>query len=220
MFTQKIHVGVIFLIFTRSLLIGQPSSVIDGINTVPLPRCTLSITSSPLRAEIYLDKRPEKKISPDGYSPKIFKNINKPKMSVTLFKKGYSDTTLLLDLSSATFTNIDISMVPLHVQALQNQERFIKARLRTRLGKSFFISSPAFIVGGAVLLYFADQNSKSVEEARSDLNNSIIQTGPKFKAMQQHYLDETKQKNIKFIAGVTLLSMAAVSLGAGIILYF
>jgi hypothetical protein len=217
MITQNIRAIVLFVIFASAILISRTDATAADAQTPP---CALSISSSPFRAEIYLNRQPGKRTSPDAHTPALFKNIKDKQVSLTLFKKGYLDTTLFLDLTPAATATIDISMVPLHVQALPAQERFLRERFCVQLGKYCLISTPVFAAAGAGLLYYAGKNQKKADEARSYLDKTIRQQGPDYDAMQLQYKNETRKQQTKFITGIVMFGLAAVDLGAGIILFF
>jgi hypothetical protein len=224
MIIQKIHSMGMFIIIASTMLIGQASVPADArmvdIKTPKNQQITLSISSSPSKAEIYINKEPGKKTSPDAYTPIMLKNIKETTISLTLFKKGYSDTTLLLDFAPATTQNINIFMVPLPVTALEAQNQFLRDRFHVKLGRYCFISFPMFMAAGAGFLYYSENNKEKADKARSYLDKTIIQSGPEFEAMQRQYTNETRKRNLKLITGIALFGVAAVDLGAGLVLYF
>jgi hypothetical protein len=217
MITHKIRSIGTFIIFASTIPIGPTLAIAADVQT---PQCALSISSSPFKAEIYLNKLPGKRTRPDAWTPTLFKNLKSAQISLTLFKKGYSDTTLLVDLIPAATKTIDISMVPLHVQALPAQERFLRQRFCAQIGKYCLISTPAFIAAGAGLLYYAEKSKKKADDARSYLDKTIKLSGPVFDAMQRQYTNETQKRKTRFGAGIAAFGLAAVDLGAGIFLYF
>jgi hypothetical protein len=217
MTTYKIRAAGTFIVFAGTALTCATLAIAGEAQT---PQGALSISSSPFKAEIYLNKSPGKKTNPDARTPALFKNLKGSQVSLTLFKKGYSDTTLLVDLTPAATKTIDISMVPLHVLALPAQEKFLRERLYVQVGKYCLISTPAFIAAGTGLLYYADKSKKRVDDARSYLDKTILLSGPEFDAMQRQYTNETRKRNTRFISGIVMFGLAAVDLGAGIILYF
>lgn len=189
-----------------------------------LPRITqpvmLSISSSPSRAEIYIDKKPGKRISPDAYTPAILKNFKTNPLQLTLFKKGYSDTTFVLNAASDATKSIEIFMSPLHVDSLRSQNLFFQERYHAQLGRLCFISSPLFAAAGAGLLYYSEKNRKKADEAKSFIDRTIIPSGPEFNDMEKQYTNETKKRNTRFIAGLVMFGLAAIDIGAGFVLYF
>jgi hypothetical protein len=217
MITHKIRAMGTFIVFASTIPVGPTLAVAADAQN---PQCALSVSSSPFKAEIYLNKLPGKRTTPDAYTPTLFKNFKSTKVSLTLFKKGYSDTTLLVALAPAATTAIDISMIPLHVQALPAQDKFLRQRFYTHIGKYCLISTPAFIAAGAGLLYYAGKSKKRADDARSYLDKTIVLSGSDFDAMQQQYTNETRKRKTRFGAGIAALGAAAVDLGAGIFLYF
>jgi hypothetical protein len=224
MITRKIHAVAMVVIATITMLIGQTpipnDTTIEAIIANKNLPSTLSVSSLPTSAEIYIDKKPGKRTSPDGYTPETFTNLKNKEIILTLFKKGYSDTTLYLDLTPATTNNINITMVPPHVKALEAQDRFLRDRFLAKIGKYCLISSPVFLAAGAGFLYYSEKNRKKAEEARSYLDRTIIHYGAEFDAMQQQYTYEKQKRNSRFVSGIVLSGLAAIDLGLGIVLYF
>lgn len=228
MISQKRYFAGVFVMTAITMLIAQSSVPDDSamIDVTPSNKqhAALSISSSPSEAEIYINKKPGKRTSPDASTPATLKNIKIAPISLTLFKKGYSDTTIRLNLAPGTTKYLDIYMFPLHVDSIKSQNRFLRTRFHAKLGRFCFMLSPFLIAGGAGVLYYSKRCGEKADEAKSFLEicNIIIKPCDKdsIDAMQRQYSNETRKRNLTFIPGIVLSGLAAVDLGAGIILYF
>jgi hypothetical protein len=181
---------------------------------------TLSISSFPCSAEVYINKKPNKRIKPDGVTPATFKNPEHASISLTLFKKGFQDTTQLLDIKPNAVNNYEFSLGPLRQESVSAQNKLLRDRLHVQIGRYCFIASPVFIAIGAGLLYFANKNQDKADEAKSYLARSMEQSDQQYTEMQQQYTDEKSKAKVKRGLAVGSFVMAAAALGFGIYLYF
>lgn len=183
-------------------------------------KTSLYITSSPSIAEVYLNKKPSKRTSPDTRTPAIIKNLKNTSVNLTLFKKNYTDTTLSFEVFPGKVNRIDISLEKIKPELVNVQNKFLSDRAHVRAGKILVFSSPLFIAGGAGLMYLSEKNRRKADEARSYLEKTILQTGSKYEAMQRQYDEESYERSTKFYPGIALLSLAVIDLGIGLVLYF
>jgi hypothetical protein len=205
----------------ENLLFSYP----DDSAMVAIPRMTgrtyLSITSIPSRAEVYINKKPGKKISPDARTPATIKNIENSRLSLTLFKKGYADTTLALNIISGKVNDIEVTLGAIMKESIDNQNRLLRQRFHAQIGRCCFIASPVFLIIGAGFLYYAEQNYKTAKDAKIFLDNSLRPaTDPQQMITQKRYNDETKKGDSKRNTAVAFFGIGALALGAGIIFYF
>ncbi len=192
MATHKLRMITMFVGVAAMQLIGQPAVPGDSsLAGAHASQATLSIRSSPSAAECYIDKKPGTRTRPDGFTPTTLEIPQKPNISLTLFKKGYSDTTILLQRAPAAAGTISVSMIPLHVDSLVAQNRFLRDRFLIRVGRCCLGTSPLFLAAGAGSMYYGKKNKKKADKAR-----------------------------LYRAAGLVSLGVGAVDLGAGIILYF
>jgi hypothetical protein len=184
-------------------------------------KTTLSISSSPSKAEIYINTKPGKRISPDARTPAVIKNVKGPVIQMTLFKKGYSDSTVFLNLAPNKTKNIDISLNPLRPEAIDIQNRILRDRFHARVGRFCFITSPLFILAGAGCLYYAEKNYKNAEEANSNYNRSMRpENSPEKIALKKQFDDETTNGNVKRNIAIGSFGIGAIALVAGLCFYF
>jgi len=181
---------------------------------------SLAVTSFPAAAEIYIDKKPGKRTSPDAKTPATIKDLKYFQVKLTLFKKGYADTMLHVNILPDKVNHIDISLNTIKPQSIKAQNRLLSDRFHARIGRYCFITSPVFIIGGAGALYYAEKNKKKADVAQAYLEQTIIQSGPTYDVMQRQYTDETRKRNLRFASGIALFGLSAIDLGAGILLYF
>jgi hypothetical protein len=220
---QLIHNVGIFIIFAYAMHFAQTpgpaSNTVSENASMQTHETTLSISSSPANAEIYINKNPGKRTRPDAFTPAVLANLKPEQIRLSFFKKGYADTTLLLNLASSV-KNLNILMYPIHVDSLKSQNRFLQQRYNAQLGRLCFVSSPLLAAAGAGLMYYSKKNKDKADKAKSFLENTIITSGSEYDAMQHQYTDEMKKRNLKFYSGIALLGLAAIDAGVGFVLYF
>jgi hypothetical protein len=184
-------------------------------------KTAVSISSFPLGAEIYINKKPGRKISPDARTPITISGVQGPSVWMTLFKKGYSDTTFALVLAPFQTKFVDINLAPLRAEGIDAQNRLLHDRVQARLGKYYLVASPLFLAAGAGCLYFAEKNFQSAEAALLKYNQSLrTADDPEKKALDKVRQDETDKGNLKRYAAIGAFGFGGLALTAGIILYF
>jgi len=181
---------------------------------------TLSINSFPSSAEVYLNKRPGKKVKPDGITPATFKNPENASISLALFKKGYQDTFQLLAIKPNAVNNYEFSLSTLRSESIGAQNKLLNDRFRVQMGRYCFYTSPVLVVVGAGLLYYAGKNQDRSDEAESYLARSMLPNDPNYDKMQQQYTGEKSKANTKRGIAISSFVLAAAALGVGIYLYF
>lgn len=206
----------------ENLLYSYPddSAMVD-ISPQKTDQTTLSIASIPSSAEIYINKKPGKRTIPDGRTPATLKKIEHTQLILTLFKKGYSDTTISLSINSNKANSIEIALNTISNQSIDAQNRLLRDRFHVQLGRYCFISSPLFLITGAGFLYYAGKNYQKADDAQDFLKKSILPpTDPRYRAAQRQNNDETRKGDAKRNASIAFFCIGAISLGAGIYLYF
>lgn len=181
---------------------------------------SLYITTNPAGAEVYLDKKPGKRISPDFKTPGTIDHFKNPNVNVTLFKKGYADTTISFNILPGKSKNIDISLKKISPETAGAQKRLLKDRTHVKIGRVCIYTSPIFIAGGAGLIYLSEKNRQKAEDARDYLDKTIVRSGQTYDDMVQQFDDESNSRDLKFFSGIALFGLAAIDLGGGLILFF
>jgi hypothetical protein len=177
--------------------------------------------SIPPDAELYINKKPGKRVVPDASTPARLKFPHDSTLILTLFKKGYADTTFSIDVRSNGTNGRDITMNPLSQTQTGVQNRFVRDRYHALLGRYCFISSPVFVIAGACFLYLSGKNYHNADNAQYFLKNTILPpTDAKVTAAQQEFSDETSSGNAKRNASIVFFSLGTLALGAGFCLYF
>lgn len=180
---------------------------------------SLRISSDPTAAEVYIDKKPGKKVSPNAMTPATISHLKNPSISVTLFKKNFADTTISLNLISGKVNQIDISLSTIGPESVSAQNNLLRERAQVKLGKACFITTPFFLIGGAGLLYLSEEHRKKANEAGEYVNNSFS-SSPEYGTRQIQHKNETTNWKKKFYPGIALLGVGAIDCVIGCILYF
>jgi hypothetical protein len=180
---------------------------------------SLQIGTDPPAVEVYIDKKPGKRVSPYARTPITISNLKNPSISVTLFKKGYSDTTISLNLISGKVNQIDITLGEIKPEAVTAQNNLLHERAQVKLGKVCLISSPFFIAGGAGLLYISEKNRKKANEISKYVNTSFTSKA-EYENKKSQFDNEVQNWKMKCYPGIALLGLGALECAFGFILYF
>lgn len=183
---------------------------------------TLRISSWPLGAELYLGERPGSFVrkSPIKSPHDVPLGSSDSIVRVTLFKPGYSDTTLDIRITASkqNFTWIELEEADL--TQIEEQEKILDRRKHRQIGKFLFASSllPLSLTGTfAAISNFRFQDA---DRAREKIENSVIREGEKYRSFEKDFSDAKKSgKNYRTAAAVSL-GFSALFLVSAVIFYF
>lgn len=179
----------------------------------------LSISSTPQNAEVYINKKPGPRIEPDARTPAKIKTGANAQINLTLFKKGYADTSLSVYIVPCQTTTAAVSLRIPDQKTLTDQNYFLRKRWKIRIGRFGLFSSPVFLLGAGSLLYIAQGDYKSAQDAKDFLDNAITRTD-QYTVKEKQYSDFNRRGNTETSIGFALLGIACVAVGTGIALYF
>jgi hypothetical protein len=92
--------------------------------------------------------------------------------------------------------------------------------LKVKIGHFCLWSTPAFLIGGGVVYYFARQDYKAAQEAKDYLLHAMVTNDGKYATVQREYKDKQGSGNTKRNAAIAIWGLGVATLGAGIILSF
>lgn len=182
-------------------------------------KALLTLSSVPQDAEIYVNKKPGPRVEPEAHTPATIKIANCASVNVTLFKKGYTDTSFSLDLLPDQTVAASVSLRDLAQDLFPGQKSMLKQRLKVRIGRCCLISSPVFLIGAGSLFFFAQRDYATAKDA-NDYVNSMIAKTPEYSLKQQEITDYNRKGDTKTNFGFFLLGLGCIAAGAGIALYF
>jgi hypothetical protein len=195
------------------------SANVTQVETNKDGQTSLQIGTDPTAVEVYIDKKPGKRVSPNARTPITISHLTNPSISVTLFKKGYADTTISLNLISGKGNQIDIALSKIQPDAVTAQNRLLSERSHFKMGKVCLITSPFFIAGGAALVYLSERDRKQANKTSAYVNNSFTSTTEYEELIQQHK-KEVQNWKMKSYPGFALLGLGIIECTLGFILYF
>jgi hypothetical protein len=181
----------------------------------------VSVSSFPSKAEIYINRKPGKKISPIARTPATINDVEGPAVQMTLFQKGFSDTTFILNLEQFQAKYVNISLPPLRAEGIDAQNQLLHDRFQVNLGRWCFYVSPLFLAAGAGCLYYADKNFKKADAIQITYNQSFRpENDPQKKALVKQRDDELDQGKMKRYAAIGSFGVGALVFATGLFLYF
>ncbi len=183
---------------------------------------TLRISSWPLGAELYLGERPGSFVRKSSIkSPYDFRLENSDSIvRVTLFKPGYSDTTLDIRVTASPQSFAWIELEEADLDKIEIQEQILDRRKKRQIGKILFASSllPLSLTGTFAAI--SALRFRDADRAREKIENSVIREGEEYRSFEKKFSDAKKSgKNYRAAAGVSL-GFSALFLVSAIIFYF
>jgi hypothetical protein len=181
---------------------------------------TLCVSTTPPNAEVYVNKTPSKKVEPDAVTPATLKNLAYAQPRITVFKKGYIDTSFSVDLRPWNITHVNVGLRSADSKTAASQQTLINDRWKVRVGRCALVASPILLAGAGVLLYLAQKDYKVANNADYFLSNTIVDSGERYNAMRKQYDDATRKGDLKSGGGFSLLGLGVLAGGVGITLFF
>lgn len=200
------------------------SNVMTQIEINLLPGQTaLQIETTPEGAEVYINKKQSIDHFPRFHTPIIIANNVLPgSAAIHLFKPGYSDTTLQIDVKPKVLNKVAVELVPLgNPEKIIQQNTFTTRRLQRGFGKWTLLVTA---VGMGLTSYFAYEtwsNYTEAVDARDQLKKPEVRNNP---SLYKYYLEQnsTHYYDYRFNLKAFLAALGTTCLagGAGIVLYF
>jgi hypothetical protein len=182
---------------------------------------TLKITTDPPGVETYLLRAPSPRNRPDCTTPATIKNFKDTAVWMTLFKPGYADTCVHLNLKSLRENSYFAKLQPATQEKLGHQKVFLSQRRTHRL--LCYGSLTGFLgcaIAGGVLQYSAAQDYAAAREAKEYLDLSINRSGPEWDAAVAKNREKSHAGDNKKIAAWSVWGCGAVLGGIGVVLFF
>lgn len=183
---------------------------------------TLRISSWPIGAELYLGNRPGSFVrkSPIKSPHEIRLGNSDTTVRVTLFKPGYSDTTLDIRVSAfpQNFTWIELEEADL--DRIESQEKILDRRKDRQTGKILFVSSLLPLSLSGTFAVLSQIRFQDADRAREKIEKSVIRKGERYRTFEKEFSDAKKSgKDFRTAAAVSL-GFSALFLVSAVIFYF
>lgn len=179
------------------------------------------ISTSPSKAEIYLDKKPGKRVRRNSLTPALIPSEGTDeRVKVTLFKKGFIDTTFIVDFAR-TRKNIDVALSAISPDRVAGQNRFLRDRLHAHLGISCFIATPILLGAGAGFTSYARSQRDVADEKKGFLDNTFLSPDDAYYRKQERAYDKADRlSNLGTGGAIGTFILGAVAAGAGVVLFW
>lgn len=212
----------ILFISTFTFATENDSTSSNKVNTV-LSKKYLHISTTPHAADVYINnKKPDFSRNPDYVSP-AFMEIQGDKNSVllTLFKIGYTDTTINVTLSSRDTSYLIVGLQEDYDPANADiKNKILAKRKRKFVGHVLMgISVVPFLASAGAAIYSAQQIKKA-DNDKKRLNHSLIRDGENYDNIKENFKDHRNQAKMHKKMAYTEAIVGAGFLSLGLILSF
>jgi TolB-like protein len=180
----------------------------------------LKASSTPSEAEVYLGRKPGVKVRPDGVTPGIFPLKVSGPFAVTVFKVGYCDTTVTVDIAPNEVNGMSVELVPCAPNVELAQKHVIRHRTLRRAGRVLIGGALAAGAAAGVLAILGQRDYDDARAAREWLELSTIGSGAEYDAKLKENQDKSASGDAKSGAAIGLGAVAALGLTVGLVFYF
>jgi hypothetical protein len=180
----------------------------------------LKVISSPLDAEIYLNRNPGRHSFANGQTPAVFKKVSSGKTQVTLFMPGYRDTTTTIDIIPYQSNNCFIEMAKADARETMYQNQMLVERKKAQF--SYYIGGSALLcgAGASILSWLAHSDYAKSNEAKDFLESTVAISGPAYQEKINENRDFARSGDAKRNYSYVLWSLTGLALGVSAVLYF
>lgn len=184
-------------------------------------KTVLKVATNPSEAETFLDRKRAVNAGPGQLSPAIFYDIKPGTHRVSLFKVGFADTSLSLDIGEYEnkYFSIDLRQITDDKQIMQ-QKKFVFHRKGHSAARVLLVSGAVTACAGGGLLYLAQKDYQTAMDAKNTLDASSINSGPDYNNLVTKNKNAHDAGNLKSYSSYALFGATALLLGIGLVLYF
>lgn len=184
-------------------------------------KTALNISTNPTEAELFLDAKRTLSKKPNQKTPAIFYDIPPGAHQFSLFKVGFADTTLSIDIKEFEKNNFNINLKKLtDDQQILKQKKFVKNRLQRKVGRVMIFGSIGIAAGGGVMIFLAQRDYDDALDSKKTLEKSSITSGPEYDKLVKENKDKSEDGDLKTYISIGLFGAAGACGGLGIIFFF
>jgi len=202
-------------------VLAQPGDSLRVFIKMKRTRPTLSVMTYPDKAEIYLNDSIGAYNFPTVFSHVQFTDVLPGLYPLTIFKAGYRDTTIEVQIHPLEPNKIEAFLIPLRdAKEISRQQEFLKLRKRHFIGEVVLWSSIGPAVLSGVFYYLAKNAEEKARSTKEELQYPGVRTGENFLRLQAENRDYYETG--KHYRNLSLISAGLASIGAtvGVLLYF
>lgn len=200
---------------------AQPGDSLKVFIKMNRTRPTLSVMTYPDNAEIYLEDSLGVYNFPSVFSHVQFSDVLPGLYPLSIFKPGFRDTTIEVQVHPLEPNKIEVFLIPLRDdKEISRQQEFLKLRKRHFIGEIVLWSSIGPAVLSGVFYYLAKNAEDKALSTKEQLQYPGVRTGENFLKIQQENRDYYEAG--KHYRNLSLFSAGLASIGAtvGVLLYF
>lgn len=158
---------------------------------------------------------------PLGTTPERIKVFEPGPAKIRLWKEGYKDTIINFYVHSIKKTQLSIDLTPLKdIQAIEQQQKWIKAKKKRNIGLTLTGSALAPIITGAIFTYLSHKNYKDAKEIKDQLKQPSVADGDHFQQLVDKNKDLVDKGDRKLYIGASLFGVGALMVGLGLTILF
>lgn len=183
----------------------------------------LHISTTPYTADVFVNKhKPDYAKKPDYISPDFIELQEKDKsVLISLFKKGYADTTIKVTLSPKDTSYFIVSLQPDYDPAHADaKDKILAKRMRRSVGRVLIGVSFIPLLTSATTAFFCNQQLNKAKDSKEKIENSLIRDGEGYNSINESFKDHRDNAKIYKKATYAGLIAGAAFLSVGLILSF
>lgn len=222
---MKINIQSIlfYLLFLCIFSFAEETTVDTTKSKAALQKKFLHVSTTPYTADIFVNMRkPDYAKKPDYVSPDFIELQGKDKsVLISLFKKGYTDTTINVTLSPKDTSYLIVSLQPDYDPAhAESKNKILARRTRRTVGHVLAGVSVFPLLASATTAFFCNQQINEANHSKKKIENSLIRDGEGFNSMKEDFKDHRDKAKLYKKATYAGLIAGAAFLSVGIILSF
>jgi hypothetical protein len=182
----------------------------------------LELRSEPLGATVFPGGALSASTQAMGKTPFVVEGIDPGPLSVRLWKLGYQDTVLHLNLDAVDKTIATPRMLPItNPEQLAQQNAFAKERRNRAVGWGLAIGSLGFAAAGTGLVVAAQEDYREARRIKRNLESyPSVGDGANWNAQVEKNHNAVKRGDRKLYAGLGGFAVFAVLASVGVALIF
>ncbi len=183
---------------------------------------TLRISTWPSGAELYIGNRPASfaRKAPFRSPHELRLESADTVVRATLFKPGYSDTTLDIHVADFPHSFAWIALEEADLYKIELQEQILDRRKNRQVGKILFASSLVPLALAGTFAAIAESRFQDAEKARKKIENSVIREGKAYRSFERTFSNAKESGKNYRTAAIVSLGFSALFLVSAVIFYF
>lgn len=183
----------------------------------------LHISTNPSYADAYVNEtRAPIASNPDVKLPGYIRvPEGESSVLVTIFKPGFSDTTISINVSQADTSYLIVALTPsFDDELLQDQQKSLMRRARRNIGHKVLFASAVPLIASGIAAIVAHSEIKQANEKKEAIEKSLIREGDDYMNNIDKFNEHRDRANTSKNVAIGTAIGGAIILGFGIVLSF